>query len=90
MNRRDKQLQEQLMQKTKKQTTEIVVSSYLSTMTVVLKKEFGFGKNRTEKLIESMMKEFKSLSSGMIGYEDYMKYVEETTKVNLTKYMREG
>ena len=89
MNRRDKQLQEQLIHKVKKQATEVTVTSYLSVMTKVLKKEFGFGKNRTEKLIDIMMQEMKSLSSGMIGYEDYMKYVEETTKVDISKYIGE-
>ena len=54
MNRRDKQLQDELIEKAKAQTTNMAVSVMLSATMVMLKKEFGFGQQRLERAMLSL------------------------------------
>lgn len=84
MNRRDKQLQDELIEKAKAQTTNMAVNVMLSATMVMLKKEFGFGQQRLERAMLSLEKEIEPIGQGMIGWKDFRSYAEEFTGVNLS------
>lgn len=82
MSRRDEYLQKQRIQKSINMATDTI----LSTLTVVLKKEFGFGQERIQRVLQGIEKEVEPIGSGMIGYEVYKQYAEAFTGVSIAAY----
>ena len=82
MSRREEYLRKQAIQKSINMTTDII----LSGLTVALKKEFGFGKERISRVLQAVENEITPIGRGMIGFEDYKVYAEEFTKVSINKY----
>ena len=79
MSRRSEYLQRQALNRAVKMTMDIILSS----MTVALKKEFGFGQGRIEKALKAVEAEITPIGTGMIGYDQYKEYAEDFTGVRI-------
>ena len=82
MSRRDEYLQKVRIQKSINMATDTI----LSALTVTLKKEYGFGQERIQRVLQGITNEVAPIGSGMIGYEDYKAYAEDFTGVGLRDY----
>ena len=82
MSRRDEYLQKIRIQKSINMATDTI----LSALTVTLKKEYGFGQERIQKVLKGIEKEVSPIGSGMIGYEDYKEYARDFTGVSIGEY----
>lgn len=85
MNRREKIIQDALIEATKKKTAEMAVTIYNAALILTLRKEFGFGEQRLLRVLQGIEKESTPVFTGMIGWEDYRNYVEELTGVNIIR-----
>ena len=82
MSRRDEYLQRVRIQKSINMATDTI----LSALTVTLKKEYGFGQERIQRVLKGIETEVVPIGSGMIGYDDYKEYAKDFTGVSIKEY----
>lgn len=80
MSRRDEYLRAKQREKDFILTRTLIMSFFLSA----LRKEFGFGHDRLMRLLQAAEKEASFVESGMIGINDYIESVEESTGIIIT------
>ena len=82
MSRRDEYLKQKAIQKSANMATDIILSS----LTVVLKKEFKFGQEQIKRVLKGIENEVTPIGRGMIGYDYYKEYAEDFTGVSIVEF----
>ena len=81
MSRRSEELKKRQMKK----AVETAVDSYLAATAMMLKKEFGFGKERIQRALSSIESEVEGMGKGYIGLDDYLELVKERTGIEIKR-----
>ena len=82
MSRRDEFLKELAIKRARDMNMKII----LSAVAVTLKKEYGFGQERIQRVLKGIETEVIPIGSGMIGYDDYKEYAESFTGVSIGEF----
>lgn len=81
MSRRSEDLQKRQMRK----AVNTAIDAYVAATAMMLKKEFGFGKERIQRALASIESEVEGMGKGYIGLDDYLELVKEQTGIEIKR-----